>query len=86
VPPLKEEEAAGNSSDEDVDQQLQIELAGGDRLPYDPLPNVPLPDLPLSPMFLSLMSLSPMRDRIAWWARSEPALTLQRMEWLLRSG
>ena len=36
----------------DGDQQLLIESAGGDRLPYIPLPdvslpNVPLPDVPL---------------------------------------
>jgi len=40
VPTLREAEAAGNTSDVDVDQQLPIELAGGDILP-----NVHLPDV-----------------------------------------
>jgi hypothetical protein len=51
VPTLREVEAAGNTSDVDVDvdldQQLLIELAGGDSLPNVPLPNVPLPNVPL---------------------------------------
>ena len=58
VPTLREAEAAGNTLDVDVDQQLLSELAGGDSLPnillpdvplHDvPLPNVPLPNFPLS--------------------------------------
>jgi hypothetical protein len=44
VPTLREAEAAGNTSDVDVDQQLLIESAGGDSLPNVPLPDVPLPD------------------------------------------
>jgi hypothetical protein len=47
VPTQREAEAAGNTSDVDVDQQLLIESAGGDSLPDFPLPNVPLPDVPL---------------------------------------
>jgi hypothetical protein len=44
VPTQREAEAAGNTSDVDVDQQLLIELAGGDGLPDVPLPDVPLPE------------------------------------------
>jgi hypothetical protein len=48
VPTLREPEAAGNTSDVngyvDVDQQLQIESAGGDSLTDVPLRNVPLPE------------------------------------------
>jgi len=38
VPTLQEAEAAGNTSDVDVDQQLLIESAGGDSFPNVPLP------------------------------------------------
>jgi len=48
VPTLREAEAARNTSDVDVDvyvdQQLQIESAGGDSLPNVAVPNVPLPE------------------------------------------
>jgi hypothetical protein len=44
VPTQREAEAAGNTSDVDVDQQLLIESAGGDSLPDVPLPDVPLPE------------------------------------------
>jgi hypothetical protein len=44
APTLREAEAAGNTSDVDVDQQLLIESAGGDSLPDVPLPDVPLPE------------------------------------------
>ena len=44
VPTQREAEAAGNTSDLDVDQQLLIESAGGDSLPDVPLPDVPLPE------------------------------------------
>ena len=44
VPTQREAEAAGNTSDEDVDQQLLIESAGGDSLTNVPLPDVPLPE------------------------------------------
>jgi len=44
VPTQREAEAAGNTSDVDVDQQLLIELEGGDSLPDVPLPDVPLPE------------------------------------------
>jgi hypothetical protein len=45
VPTQREAEAAGNTSDVDVDQQLLIESAGGDSLPDVPLSDVPLPEL-----------------------------------------
>jgi hypothetical protein len=48
VPTLQEAESAGNTShvdvEVDVDQQLQIDSAGGDRLPNVPLPNVLVPE------------------------------------------
>jgi len=44
VPTQREAEAAGNTSDVDVDQQLLIESAGGNSLPDVPLPDVPLPE------------------------------------------
>jgi len=44
---LREAEAAGNTSDVDVEQQLLGELAGGNSLPDVPLPDVPLPDVAL---------------------------------------
>jgi len=47
VPTQREAEAAGNTSDGDVDQQLLLRSAGGDGLPNVPLPDVPLPDVPL---------------------------------------
>jgi hypothetical protein len=47
VPTQREDDATGNSSDVDVDQQLLIESAGGDSLPDVPLPDVPLPDVTL---------------------------------------
>jgi len=52
APTLQEAEAAGNTSDVDVDQQLLGESAGGNSLPDVPLPNIPLhdillPDVPL---------------------------------------
>jgi len=47
APTLREAEAAGNTADVDVDQQLLIKSAGGDSLPIGPLNNVPVPDVPL---------------------------------------
>jgi len=47
VPTLREAGAAGNTSDEDVDQQLLAGLAGGHSLADVPLHHVPLPDVPL---------------------------------------
>jgi hypothetical protein len=44
VPTQREAEAARNTSDVDVDQQLLIESAGGDSLPDVSLPDVPLPE------------------------------------------
>jgi len=47
APTLREAEAAGNTSDVDVEQQLLGESAGGDGHPDGPLPDVLLPDVPL---------------------------------------
>jgi hypothetical protein len=47
APTVREAEAAGNTSDVDVEQQPLGESAGGDCLPNVPLPDVPLPDVPL---------------------------------------
>ena len=47
APTLPKAEAAGNTSDVDVEQQLLGELAGGNSLPDGPLPDIPLPDVPL---------------------------------------
>jgi len=52
LPTLQEAEAARNTLDVDVNQQLLIISAGGDSLsdvslPAVPLPDLPLPDLPL---------------------------------------
>ena len=47
APTLRDAEAAGNTSDVDVDQQLPGESADGDSLYYVPLPDVPLADVPL---------------------------------------
>jgi len=47
VPTLRESEAAGNTSDVDVNQQLLIESAGDDSLSDVPLPDIPLLDVPL---------------------------------------
>ena len=47
VPSLRQAEAAGNTSDVDVDQQLLGKSAGGDSLLNVPLPDVPLPDVHL---------------------------------------
>jgi len=42
VPTLREAEAAGNTADVDVNQQLLIGSAGGDSFSDVPLPEVPL--------------------------------------------
>ena len=47
APTLQEAEAAGTTSNVDVEQQLLSTLAGGDSLPDVPLPDVPLLDVPL---------------------------------------
>jgi hypothetical protein len=47
APTVREAEAAGNTSDVDVEQQLLGESAGGDSLSDVPLPDVPLPDVPV---------------------------------------
>jgi hypothetical protein len=44
LPAQREAEAAGNTSDVDVDQQLLIESASGDSLSDVPFPDVPLPE------------------------------------------
>jgi hypothetical protein len=46
VPSLEQAEAARNTMDVDVDEQLFGESAGSDRLPGVPLPDDPLPDIP----------------------------------------
>jgi hypothetical protein len=45
LPTPREAEAAGHTSGVDVDQQLLIELAGGDSLPDVPVSDVPLPEI-----------------------------------------
>ena len=52
VSTLREAEAAGNTPDVDVNQQLLIELVGGDSLSHVPLPNVPPPDVPFPDVLL----------------------------------
>jgi len=47
APTLREAEAARNTLDVDVEQQLPGESAGGDSLPDVPLPDVPLPHVPV---------------------------------------
>jgi hypothetical protein len=47
APTLQDAEAAGNTSDVDVEQQLLGEVVAGDGLPNGPLPDVPVPDVPL---------------------------------------
>jgi hypothetical protein len=47
APTLRQAEAAGNTSDVDVEQQLLGESPGSDSLPNVTLPAVPLPDIPL---------------------------------------
>jgi hypothetical protein len=49
-PSLIEANAAGTTSDVDVDQQVQGESACGDSLPDVPLPGIPLPDVALPEM------------------------------------
>ena len=46
MPTLREADAAGNTSDVNVDQQLLIESADGDSLSDVPLPDDPLPEVP----------------------------------------
>jgi len=58
APTLREAEAAGNTSDVDVEQQLLSESAGGAGLPGSPLPDVPLPDVPLPDIPLPDVPLS----------------------------
>ena len=53
APTLPVTEAAGNTSDEDVDQQLLGELACGNRLTDDLLPADPLPDDPVRDVCLT---------------------------------
>jgi hypothetical protein len=52
VPTLQEAEAAGNTSDVDIDQLLLGKLAVGFSLTNVPLPNVPLPNAPLLDVYL----------------------------------
>jgi hypothetical protein len=53
VPTQRESEAAGNTSDVDVHQQLMIQSAGGDSLPNAPRPDVSLLNIPLPDVLLS---------------------------------
>ena len=53
VTTLREAEAAGNTSDVDVDPQLLVESAGGDSLLDVPLPDVPLLNVPLPDILLA---------------------------------
>jgi hypothetical protein len=57
VPTPRAAEAAGNTSDADMDQQRLIDLACGDSLPDVPLLDVPLPDVPLFDVPLPDVSL-----------------------------
>jgi len=77
APTLREAEAAGNTSDANVDQQLIRDSAGGDSLPNVP-PGMSHFRMSPSPMSLSPMSISLRRARIAQKARSELFLGLQR--------
>jgi len=52
VPTLRLAEAAGNTSDVDVDQQLLGKSAGGHSLPDVTLPDVTLPDVTLPDVHL----------------------------------
>jgi hypothetical protein len=52
APALQEAEAAGNTSDVDVAQQLLAESASGDGLPDSPHPDVHLPHVPLPDVHL----------------------------------
>jgi hypothetical protein len=52
APTLREAEAAENTSDVDVEQQLLRESAGGDSIPDFPLPDVRLSDVPLHDVHL----------------------------------
>jgi hypothetical protein len=47
MPTVREAEAAGNTSDVDVDQQLRIESACGDSVSDVPLPDVTCPNVDL---------------------------------------
>jgi hypothetical protein len=57
-PTLREADAAGNTSDVDVEQQRIGESAYFDCLPDVPLPDVPLPDIPLPDVPLSDVPLA----------------------------
>jgi len=54
---LGEAEAAGNTSDVDVEHPLLSESAGGDGLPDSPPPAVPLPDVPPTDVSLPNVTL-----------------------------
>jgi hypothetical protein len=47
APTWRQAEAAGNTSDIDMEQRLLGESAAGDGHPDNPLPDIPLPDIPL---------------------------------------
>jgi hypothetical protein len=52
APTLREAEAAGNTSDVDVEQQLLSYWVGGDSVPDVPLLDILLPDVPLTDVAL----------------------------------
>jgi hypothetical protein len=56
-PTQREAEAAGNTSDVNLDQQLLIPSPGGDSLLEFPFPNVSLADIPLPNVLLSNVPL-----------------------------
>ena len=64
APTMREAEAAGNSSDVDVEWQFLGELAGGDSLPDVRLHDVPLTDVPLTDLPLTDVPLTdiPLND------------------------
>ena len=57
APTLREAEAAGNTGDGNVEQQLLGESPCGHSLPDVPVPDLPLPDVPLRDVALPDFSL-----------------------------
>ena len=73
--------AAGNTSDIDMELEILCESAGGNNFNNSPLTDVSLPDVPLPnvalPNVAPLMFHSLMPAPMAQWVRSEPVLSLQ---------
>jgi hypothetical protein len=63
---LREAEAAGNTSDVNVEQQLLGESGGGDSLPNVCLPDIPLPDVSLPDALLTDISVPDVLFPEAW--------------------